>query len=152
MLDLARVIRGKADSDCCCQHVHRQRASGTNGDTHNLASGCRATQTFALRQQSQKVGDAAVRRFTPTARRPSARPHREVKPAKVAAGEYATESEVIREGLRALLARDRAAEGWLLNDVAAAYDALKADPSKAVSADEVRASLAALHKKTVGWT
>lgn len=70
--------------------------------------------------------------------------------AKVAAGEYATESEVIREGLRALLARDRAVEGWLLNDVAAAYDALKADPSKAVSADDVRASLAALHKKAVG--
>ncbi len=93
-----------------------------------------------------------MRRFTPTSRRPSARPHREVKPAKVAAGEYNTESEVIREGLRALLARDRAVEGWLLNDVAAAYDALKADPSKAVSADEVRASLAALHKKTVGWT
>jgi antitoxin ParD1/3/4 len=28
--------------------------------------------------------------------------------SKVAAGEYATESEVIRDGLRALLARDRA--------------------------------------------
>jgi hypothetical protein len=31
--------------------------------------------------------------------------------AKVATGEYATESEVIREGLRTLLARDRAVEG-----------------------------------------
>ena len=30
--------------------------------------------------------------------------------AKVAGGEYAIESEVIREGLRALLARDRAIE------------------------------------------
>ena len=70
--------------------------------------------------------------------------------AKVAAGEYATESEVIREGLRALLARDRAVEGWLLNDMAAAYDALKADPSKAVSTQDVRASLAALHKNSVG--
>ena len=30
--------------------------------------------------------------------------------AKVATGEYATESEVIREGLRTLLARDRAVE------------------------------------------
>lgn len=48
------------------------------------------------------------------------------------------------------MARDRAVEGWLLNDVAAAYDALKADPSKAVSAQDVRASLAALHKKSVG--
>ena len=33
--------------------------------------------------------------------------------AKVSAGEYATESEVIREGLRVLLARDRAVEDWL---------------------------------------
>jgi putative addiction module CopG family antidote len=68
--------------------------------------------------------------------------------AKVAAGEYATESEVIRDGLRALLARDRAVEDWLRGDVAAAYDALKSDPSRAVSVDRVKARLAAAHKKT----
>jgi len=45
--------------------------------------------------------------------------------AKVASGEYATESEVIRDGLRALLARDQAVERWLKDEVAAAYDALK---------------------------
>jgi antitoxin ParD1/3/4 len=67
--------------------------------------------------------------------------------AKVATGEYATESEVIREGLRTLLARDRAVEGWLREQVAPAYDALKADPSRAVSAVDVRATLAAEHKK-----
>jgi putative addiction module CopG family antidote len=67
--------------------------------------------------------------------------------AKVAAGEYATESEVIRDGLRVLLARDRAVEDWLRNDVAAAYDALKADPSRAVGADAVKARLAAAHEK-----
>lgn len=67
--------------------------------------------------------------------------------AKVAGGQYATESEVIRDGLRALLARDQAVEDWLRNDVAAAYDALKADPSKAVSIGRVRARLAAVHKK-----
>jgi len=67
--------------------------------------------------------------------------------AKVAAGEYATESEVIRDGLRALLARDRALENWLRSDVAAAYDALKADPSRGVSVGRVRARLAAAHKK-----
>ena len=33
--------------------------------------------------------------------------------AKVATGAYATESEVIRDGLRALMARDRAMENWL---------------------------------------
>jgi len=63
--------------------------------------------------------------------------------AKVATGEYATESEVIRDGLRTLLARDRAVEAWLREQVAPAYDALKADPSRAVSVDNVRARLSA---------
>ena len=67
--------------------------------------------------------------------------------AKVASGEYATESEVIRDGLRVLMARDRAVEHWLRNQVAPAYDALKADPSRAVSVKQVRARLAAEHKR-----
>ncbi len=33
--------------------------------------------------------------------------------AKVAAGEYATESEVIRDWIQTLLARDRAVDQWL---------------------------------------
>ena len=61
--------------------------------------------------------------------------------AKVASGEYASESEVIREGLRALGARDRAVDAWLRNQVAPAYDRLLADPATALSADEVRARL-----------
>ena len=67
--------------------------------------------------------------------------------AKVAAGEYATESEVIRDGLRVLLARDRAVEDWLRKDVAAAYDQLKADPSRAVAVDAVKARLVTAHAK-----
>ena len=67
--------------------------------------------------------------------------------AKVQTGEYATESEVIRDGLRALLARDRAVESWLHNQVGPAYDALKTDPSRAITADQVRARLAAEHTK-----
>lgn len=63
--------------------------------------------------------------------------------AKVAAGEYATESEVIREGLRALLAQDRAVESWLKEQVGPAFDALKANPSRAVEIKNVRARLAA---------
>lgn len=61
--------------------------------------------------------------------------------AKVASGEYANESEVICEGLRSLFARDRAVERWLRTEVAAAYDGLKADPSKALTFDQVRANL-----------
>ena len=67
--------------------------------------------------------------------------------AKVASGEYASESEVIRDGLRALIARDRAVERWLREKVGPAYDALKADPSRAVSAAQIRARLAAEHKR-----
>jgi Arc/MetJ-type ribon-helix-helix transcriptional regulator len=66
---------------------------------------------------------------------------------KVRTGEYASESEVIRDGLRALLARDRAVEAWLYNQVGPAYDALKATPSRAVTPDQVRARLAAEHAK-----
>lgn len=63
--------------------------------------------------------------------------------AKVQAGEYATESEVIRDGLRTLPARDRTVESWLHDQVGPAYDALKADPSRAVTAEQVRARIAA---------
>lgn len=68
--------------------------------------------------------------------------------AKVASGEYASESEVIRDGLRVLMARDRAVERWLRDEVVPAYDALKADPSRAVSAVQVRARIAAEHKRS----
>lgn len=67
--------------------------------------------------------------------------------AKVASGEYATESEVIRDGLRTLIARDQAVEAWLAQEVVSAYDALKADPGRAVPASQVRARLAAAHRQ-----
>lgn len=67
--------------------------------------------------------------------------------AKVAAGEYATESEVIRDGLRVLLARDRVIDDWLRKDVAAAFDALQADPAQAVGVEVVKARLATAQKK-----
>jgi len=69
----------------------------------------------------------------------------DVVKSKVRTGEYASESEVIRDGLRVLLMRDRAVEAWLHDQVGLAYDALKADPSRAVTTDQVRARLAAEH-------
>jgi putative addiction module CopG family antidote len=69
--------------------------------------------------------------------------------AKVQSGEYASESEVVRDGLRALQVHERALEAWLRDQVAPAYDAMKADPSRAVSVDRVRASLAAAHKSAL---
>lgn len=67
--------------------------------------------------------------------------------AKVAAGEYATESEVIRDGLRVLLARDRVVEDWLRGEVAQSHDAMKADPARAVTGDAVRARLKEVRNK-----
>lgn len=65
---------------------------------------------------------------------------------RVQSGEYASESEVIRDGLRALFARDQAVETWLRDEVAVAYDALVADPNDDDdTAGEVRAQLAAKH-------
>ncbi len=68
----------------------------------------------------------------------------------MASGAYATESEVFRDGLRALMARERAMERWLHDQVGPAYDALKVDPSRAVSLDKVRARIAAEHKAMFG--
>jgi putative addiction module CopG family antidote len=52
---------------------------------------------------------------------------------KVESGEYASESEVIRDGLRSLQLHERALETWLREQVAPTYDAMKADPSRCFS-------------------
>jgi putative addiction module CopG family antidote len=49
---------------------------------------------------------------------------------RVASGAYASESEVIREGLRALQEREDAVEKWLREEVAPAYDRHKANPER----------------------
>ena len=61
--------------------------------------------------------------------------------AKVASGEYASESEVIREGLRALNARERALNDWLTQQALPSYDAYRTDPSKGIPLEEVRATV-----------
>ena len=62
---------------------------------------------------------------------------------KVASGDYASGSEVVRAGLRALQERDAAVEQWLRGEVAATYDAMKADPSRGIPAKRAFAELRA---------
>lgn len=63
----------------------------------------------------------------------------------VEAGAYASASEVVRAGLRALQERDAAVERWLREEVAPVYDVMQAHPKRGLSADQVTAALTAHH-------
>jgi len=67
--------------------------------------------------------------------------------AKVARGDYASESEVIREGLRALEAQEEAIERWLKTKVKAAWEAYEADPDSAISLEELDVHMGRLRDK-----
>lgn len=57
--------------------------------------------------------------------------------AKVASGEFASESEVVLEGLETLFADDADIERWLAEEVGPTIDAMRAHPERAISAEEV---------------
>lgn len=68
---------------------------------------------------------------------------------RVASGAYASESEVIRDGLRALFSQEEAVERWLNTEVVAAYDEMRADPSRAISSKDMRTHLTSLHNQHI---
>jgi len=56
---------------------------------------------------------------------------------KVASGEYASESEVLRDGLRALAEREAAVERWLREEAVPTYEAYLANPGAVTPLDQV---------------
>ena len=67
----------------------------------------------------------------------------EMVKGKVASGAYASESEVIRDGLRSLQERDDVVELWLRNDVLPTLRSHEADPSHAIPLADVFDGMAA---------
>ncbi|MEF2548715.1 type II toxin-antitoxin system ParD family antitoxin [Aurantimonas sp. E1-2-R+4] len=65
----------------------------------------------------------------------------------VATGTYATSSEVIRAGLRALQERDAAVERWLREEVVPVASATRADPGRAIPAEQVFDEIRAFHAR-----
>ena len=63
----------------------------------------------------------------------------------VASGTYATGSEVIRAGLRALQERDAAVERWLRDEVVPVAVAMQANPDRAIPAETAFGKVQALH-------
>ena len=56
---------------------------------------------------------------------------------KVRSGAYTSASEVMREGIRALLERDEAVERWLREEVVAGHREYLANPNEAVPANSI---------------
>ena len=69
--------------------------------------------------------------------------------AQVSCGAFATASEVIRAGLRALQERDAAVERWLREEVAPTYDRWKADPTGGISSEEMAERMRKRHEARV---
>ena len=66
--------------------------------------------------------------------------------AQVKTGAFASASEVVRAGLRALQERDAAVERWLRDEVVATYDEMKIHPERAISSEDMAERMRRRHE------
>jgi antitoxin ParD1/3/4 len=67
---------------------------------------------------------------------------------KVQSGHYASVSEVLRDGVRALIERDAAFEKWLREEVVTSVKQYEADPASGIPAKDIMRRLRAYHAET----
>jgi antitoxin ParD1/3/4 len=68
----------------------------------------------------------------------------------VASGAFATSSEVIRAGLRALQERDAAVDRWLREEVVPTARRMTAEPGSGLSVDDVFSEIRKRHARRTG--
>ena len=68
---------------------------------------------------------------------------------QVKSGGFASGSEVVRAGLRALQERDAAIERWLREEVVPVYDAMKADASQGIPIEKAFAEIRERHASRI---
>lgn len=61
--------------------------------------------------------------------------------AKVSSGEYASESDLVQDGLERIVGGKSAFESWLIESVGPAFDRLKENPERGVTSEHVFASV-----------
>lgn len=65
----------------------------------------------------------------------------------IASGNYASTSDVVEAGLKALQEREADLEKWLQDDVAPVFDAILANPARVLAADDVFAQVRVRHRE-----
>jgi antitoxin ParD1/3/4 len=66
---------------------------------------------------------------------------------KVESGDYASVSEVVRDGIRTLLDRDAAIEKWLREEVVKGVEEYRANPASAIPSDKIMEQVRAMAKQ-----
>ena len=66
---------------------------------------------------------------------------------KVESGDYASVSEVVRDGIRTLLNRDAAIEKWLREEVVEGVEEYRANPASAIPSDKIMEQVRAMAKQ-----